>query len=92
MVLAPTLQIMSDSVLFPIVLSITNIAIMVETTVQPVENTNSIDDNPNPEDKKSRLHIEMQVADMDCDLLLMAAIPAVEECCLAKRRRARPAI
>ena len=74
MVLELMLQITSDSVLFRTALSITNIAILAEIIGQLAENTNAIDDNPNLEDKTGLVHIEMLVADMEYDLLLMAAI------------------
>ena len=91
MVLAPMLQIMSDSVLFPTALSITNIAILVEIIGQPAENINAIDDNPNLEDKMGLVHIEMLAADMEYDLLSMAAI-LVDVFYLVTRLHARPAI
>ena len=79
MVLAPMLQIMSDSVLFPTALSITNIAILVEIIDQLAENINAIDDNPNLEDKMDLVRIAMLAADMEYDLLLMAAILVAAE-------------
>ena len=89
MVLAPMLQIMSDSVLFPTVLSITNIAILAETIGQLAENIDAIDDSPNLEHKRGLVHIEILAADMEYDLLLMAAIRLVDVFYLAKHLLAR---
>lgn len=92
MVLVPMLQITSDSVLFPTALSITNIAIPVETIGQPAENIDAIDDNPNLEHNRGLVHIEMLAADMEYDLLLMAAILLVDVFYLVTQLHARPAI
>ena len=86
------LQITSDSVLFLTSLSITNIAILVEIICQPAENIDAIDDNPILEDKTDLVHIEILAADMEYDLLLMAATPAVEKFCLEQHQRARPIV
>ena len=73
------LQIMSDSVLFPTALSITNIATRAETLGQPAENINAIDDNPILEGKMDLVRIAMLAADMEYDLLLMVAILVAAE-------------
>ena len=85
------LQITSDSVLFLTALSITNIAILVEIIGQLAENINAIDDNPNQEHNRGLVHIEMLVADMGYDLLLMVAILA-DAFCLATQLHARPIV
>jgi hypothetical protein len=61
----------------------------VEIICQPAENIDAIDDNPNQEHKRGRCHIVILVADMECGLLLMAAILVAEAVYLAKHRRAR---
>ncbi len=66
-----------------------------ETMDQPVESTNSIDDNPNLVHKRIRLHIVILAADMEYGLLLTVAIRLevlVEVFYLALQLRNRPIV
>jgi hypothetical protein len=62
---------------------------------QPVENTNSIDDNPNLQDKRGLVHIEIWAADMEYDLQLMVEMLVailVDVFYLAKQLHIRPIV